>query len=102
MRRYLLPIFLVLLPGCGAWAPSAADATSAARTIACTVCQATGGPTAQAAAHAEALRVLAEALAALAAQRAPDDVRALREQLAAGQEEQRRAFEKLLQIAEAP
>jgi hypothetical protein len=95
-----LVLLLPFVVGCAGWSPSAADAGSAARVIACTVCQATGGANEQAAAYAEALRQIAEMLARVAGDRA--DVKVILERLETSQRQQQRDFETLRDIAAKP
>lgn len=100
MRRFLL--LLPLLAGCAAGRPSLADVGGVAREVACTVCQATGGPSEQAAALAEALEQLTRAIAALAVARSPDEAHAILAELASRRDEQRARFERLLELAREP
>jgi hypothetical protein len=95
-----LAILLPFLTGCASWQPSLTDAGTAARDIACTVCQAAGGPTEQAAKHGEALRAIAEALGRLAGDR--DEVRAILRRLGERQDAQRQDYEELLDMATTP
>lgn len=93
-------MLLPFLAGCAGWSPTLADAGSAAREIACTVCAATSGPSEQASAYADALRRIAEALAKIAGDR--DEVRAVLERLAKAQAAQAKDFEALMEYATAP
>lgn len=100
LPRVLAPLVLAgpLLAGCAAWRPSLTDASQLARDVACTVCQATGGPSEQADRLSDALRILAEAMGRSAANQA--EAERVLEQLARGQEEQRTRFRRLEALTE--
>lgn len=100
--KLLALLFALCSFGCGTLSPELHAASEAGRAVACAVCGVTSpGPREQAETYSAALRELALVLADVARSKGHEEqVARLLEALAADNERNREAFERLLQLAQ--